>query len=67
MVIVNSDGRIALVNSQTEKVFGYTRQELVGQPIELLAPARFRDNHPAHRIGYFAGPRVWAMGEGREL
>jgi PAS domain S-box-containing protein len=67
MVIVNRDGRILLINAQTEKLFGYTREELVGQWVELLIPERFRRHHPAHRGGYFKEPRVRAMGSGLEL
>jgi PAS domain S-box-containing protein len=67
MVIVNRDGRIQLINAQTEKLFGYSRQELVGQWVELLVPERFRRAHPAHRTGYFAAPRPRAMGSGLEL
>ncbi|MDB5310277.1 MAG: pleC 2 [Gemmataceae bacterium] len=67
MVIVNEAGRIAVVNTQTERMFGYRREDLLGQPIEVLVPDRFRDNHPAHRVGYFREPRVRPMGEGREL
>jgi PAS domain S-box-containing protein len=67
MVIVNKDGRIQLINAQTEKLFGYSRQELVGQWVELLVPERFRHAHPAHRNGYFAAPRPRAMGSGLEL
>jgi PAS domain S-box-containing protein len=67
MVIVNKDGRIQLINAQTEKLFGYGRQELVGQWVELLVPERFRRAHPAHRTGYFAAPRPRAMGSGLEL
>jgi PAS domain S-box-containing protein len=67
MVIVNRDGRIFLVNSQTEKLFGYRRDELLGQPVELLVPDRFHGGHAKDRTKYFAEPRVRSMGEGREL
>src|SRR5260221_8870195 len=46
IVIVGHDGRILIINGQAEKLFGYQRAELVGQPIELLVPARYRENHP---------------------
>jgi PAS domain S-box-containing protein len=67
MVIVDNDGRITLVNAQAESLFGYTREELVGQWVELLVPERFRRMHPKHRAGYFREPRVRAMGSGLEL
>src|SRR5260370_673451 len=67
MVIVGRDGRIALVNAQTEKLFGYARAELLGNTVEMLVPARFRDKHPQHRDGYFADPKVRSMGSGLEL
>jgi PAS domain S-box-containing protein len=67
MVIVGSEGRIVLVNSQTEKVFGYSRGELLGSIIEKLIPQRFRDRHPQHRTGYFSDPKVRSMGSGLEL
>jgi PAS domain S-box-containing protein len=67
MVIVNEAGQIVLVNTQTEKMFGYQREELLRQPVEMLVPERFRGGHPAHRDGYFREPRVRPMGEGREL
>lgn len=67
MVIVGKDGRITLVNAQTEKLFGYARAELLDNTVEMLVPARFRDQHPQHRIGYFANPKVRAMGSGLEL
>ena len=62
LVIVGEDGRIALVNRQTEALFGYTRAELLGAPIELLIPERFRSGHPAHRHDYFAAARTRPMG-----
>jgi PAS domain S-box-containing protein len=67
IVIVGQDGRIALVNAQTEKLFGYGRDELVGQPVEIFVPERFKRKHPAHRTAYFADPRVRSMGSGLEL
>jgi len=67
MVIVGKDGRIVLVNAQTEKLFGYARAELLGHAVEMLIPARFRDKHVGHRGGYFAAPKVRAMGSGLEL
>jgi PAS domain S-box-containing protein len=67
MVIVNRDGRIELVNAQAERIFGYAREEMVGQPVELLIPERFRDKHGAHRAGYHRAPKVRPMGAGLEL
>jgi PAS domain S-box-containing protein len=67
MVIVSADGRITLVNAQTEKLFGFARAELVGETVEILMPARFRDKHPHHRAGYFADPTVRAMGSALAL
>jgi PAS domain S-box-containing protein len=67
IVIVNKNGRIVLVNAQTEKLFGYGRQKLLGQAIEVLVPPRFRGAHPAHRTGFFAKPAARSMGAGLEL
>jgi PAS domain S-box-containing protein len=67
MVVVGEDGKIALVNLQTEKVFGYTREELIGQPLSLLVPERFRQAHPSHERRYFQNPSARPMGSGIEL
>ncbi|WHM40688.1 PAS domain S-box protein [Streptomyces sp. BPTC-684] len=67
MVIVADSGSIRLVNAQTEKLFGYTRDELLGQPVEILVPGRFRDQHASHRGGYAAAHQVRPMGAGLEL
>ncbi len=67
MVIVNREGEIVLVNSQSEQLFAYNRAELVGQPVELLIPERFRAAHPHHRNGYFLAPTARPMGAGLEL
>ena len=67
MVCVGADGRIALVNAQVETLFGYRREELVGQPVEVLVPDAARDVHPRHRAVYVADPRPRPMGAGMEL
>jgi PAS domain S-box-containing protein len=67
MVIVNRAGEIVLVNSQTVRLFGWQREELLGKTIEMLVPERFRERHPGHRGAFFAQPRVRAMGAGLEL
>lgn len=67
IVLVNQAGRIALVNAQAERLFGYAREELVGQSIEILVPARFRGAHPGHRGAFFGDPKTRAMGAGRDL
>ncbi|MBI2431797.1 MAG: PAS domain S-box protein [Candidatus Hydrogenedentes bacterium] len=67
MVLVDAHGRIALVNTQTEFLFGYERQELLGQSIELLVPQRFRMAHPMFRAHFHAQPQARPMGMGREL
>lgn len=67
MVIVDAQGRIVLLNRQTEKLFGYTREELLGQPVEKLMPARSRTIHFDHRGEFAQAPRVRMMGTGMEL
>jgi PAS domain S-box-containing protein len=67
MIMVDQEGRIVLVNAQTEAVFGYPRAELLGQSIDLLVPQRYRGAHPGHRQSFFAHPGVRSMGAGREL
>ena len=67
MVIVRQDGRIALVNAQVERQFGYTRDELIGENVDKLVPSRFRERHPEHRRGYVAKSHVRPMGQGLDL
>ena len=67
MVIVDQQSAIVLANAQTERLFGYGREEMLGQRVEILMPARFRSRHEGHREGYFAAPSARAMGVGLEL
>jgi PAS domain S-box-containing protein len=67
IVMIKGDGRIALVNRQTEAMFGYARDELLGRPVEILLPERFRAGHVGHRADYAAAPRTRPMGAGLEL
>ena len=67
IVMVNPEGKIILVNAHTEKLFGYGRDELIGQALEMLVPERFRTRHPEYRSGFFANPQVRSMGVGRDL
>jgi PAS domain S-box-containing protein len=67
MIIVNREGRIELINAQTEKLFGYTRPELLGKSVDILVPERFRAKHGGHRHGFFHSPKAREMGAGLEL
>jgi PAS domain S-box-containing protein len=67
MIVVDSDGTMAFANLQTERVFGYTRDELLGHPLDVLIPARFRAGHSAHMARFFSRPATRSMGSGLEL
>ena len=67
IVIINKEGKIMLVNAQAEKLFQYSREEMLNHPIEMLLPDRFKKKHVGHRSGYFQEPRVRPMGAGLEL
>ena len=67
IVGVNRDGIIALVNAQAERLFGYRRDEMLGQPVEMLVPEYARDVHPSRRAGYLGDPAPRPMGAGMQL
>ncbi|MCG8603756.1 PAS domain S-box protein, partial [bacterium] len=67
IVGVDQEGVIALVNTQTEELFGYNRKELLGKPVEILLPERYRTGHMKHRINYFANPNVRVMSSSFDL
>jgi two-component system sensor kinase FixL len=67
MILVGRGGEILVVNRQTERIFGYRRDELIGQSIETLVPVRFRELHRKQRAGYFAEPRYRPMRSGLDL
>lgn len=67
LIVVDAQGRIVLVNRQGETLFGYTRDELIGQPLEMLLPERFRAFHQRNREHYATSPRIRPMGAGLEL
>lgn len=67
MLIVDRGGAIGLVNAATERMFGYSRDELIGQSIDLLVPESLRERHREHRRGYFENPVRRSMGESRSL
>ena len=67
MLMVDRDGRIVLVNAQTERLFGYPRAELIGMPVEQLIPERYRHQHAELRSSFFDALQARPMGRGREL
>ena len=67
MLLLDREGRIALVNAEIERLFGYQRNELLGQPVEMLLPERHREAHPSHRAAFLAEPDPRRLGEGREI
>jgi PAS domain S-box-containing protein len=67
IVIVNRDGNIELINRQTEKMFGYSRDELIGKKVEVLVPDELMHRHPSHRKEFFENHSVRPMGTGLDL
>jgi len=67
IVVVNREGRIILVNSQTEKLFGYERSQILDKPVEMLIPENFHERHASHRDSYFENPQLRPMGVGLNL
>ncbi len=67
LIRINQEGRITLANCQAENIFGYTQEEIVGQPIELLIPHRFREKHPSNVAQFFTSSSFRPMGAGLSL
>lgn len=67
MMMLDQAGKVVLVNAEIERLFGYSRHELIGRPVEALLPARFRDRHPGHRATFHSNPQTRLMGAGRNL
>ena len=67
IVIVDKEGKIQIVNSQTEQLFGYSRDEIIGKEVEVLMPAKYKNVHLGHRQNFSADPKARAMGKGMEL
>src|ERR671927_315490 len=67
IVIVDREGKINIVNTQVERLFGYDRDEMIGRPVEMLIPERLRRLHNRHRGGYLSEPHTRPMGIGLDL
>jgi len=67
MVVVDQSGRMILANAQTERLFGYRREEILGRNVEFLIPPRFHERHQAHRTTFFSQPRLRPMGADLQL
>jgi len=67
MMMIDQKGEVVLVNAEIERLFGYSRHELIGRPVEALLPSRFRDRHPGHRASFQSNPQTRLMGAGRNL
>lgn len=67
ILLMNNDGNIVLVNSRIEEIFGYSRDELINQPVEKLIPVKHRQVHPTYTQRFLQQPRSRAMGSGRDL
>jgi PAS domain S-box-containing protein len=67
MIMADKEGRIVLVNAHAERLFGYSREELIGRPVDMLVPERLRAKHLSFRSGYVHQPSARPMGAGRYL
>jgi PAS domain S-box-containing protein len=67
MIMSDAGGKIVLANAEAERLFGYRREELIGQPIEMLVPPRIRDEHIHLRDMFYTHPGARSMGAGRDL
>ncbi len=67
MVMIDSDGKMVMVNAEIESQFGYAREELIGQPVDMLVPERLRTQHARHRHQFAPKPETRRMGAGRDL
>jgi len=67
LLMTDGQGNVVLVNREVERLFGYSREELLGRPVETMIPARFRSGHTGFRGGFMADPKVRSMGAGRDL